>query len=132
MSFELYRDARRTNPDLLTVALQVDRRHGAGLNIRMRAGIAARLGWEKGTKLVVHRGTGRDTGKIRLKRGTKFARQLYIDARERYQKGEAPFVLKVRAWPELGSTSKRAASCEWRIPADDLEALEIELPGWAR
>lgn len=132
MSFDLWRDARVCNPDHLSMSLQVDRRHGAGLAIRMRPAIPARLGWKAGAKLTVHRGTGDDAGKLRLKRGGKFSRTLYSDRPEKYAAGMAPLILKLKAWPELGTVSQRSQKCEWRIPADDPEALEIDMPGWAR
>lgn len=132
MSFDLWRDARECNPDHLSLALQSDRTHGSIVSIRMRPAIPARVGWGAGVKLTVHLGQGNDAGKIRLKQGTKFARALWIDRTTKYAAGLAPLILRVKAWPELGTVPHRAEKCTWRVAANDSQAIEIDLPEWAR
>jgi hypothetical protein len=131
MSFELLRDKRATDPDFLSLSIHVSKQ-GPNLCIRMRQGILKRLGWAEGVKLGVFVGYGDDKGKIRVKRSTRFARSLQVEHRNDYPNGEAPFYLRSALPPGLPKTTQPATRCKWRIAANDPQALEIDLPRWAR
>jgi hypothetical protein len=131
MSFTAYRDGRAPTMDYCTISHQSRKDRGMVFVVRMRHTVPPRLRWSEGNLLSVFFGDGPDVGKIRLKRGNRFARGLHRESSNKYPPGGAPFFVRFKS-PFKDVPVHRAVRCKWRIAANDPDALEIDLPKWAR